>query len=145
MASRKRTLKTAGARKKILAEHMPIEAPRWALLQLWVAQDLVLDRWRREWTRTTVWEEGGGRTLWAITSAICDQLRTEQAVGAFDLTVDPSFGQRESPKNSLLSKPKRSYIALYEMTAREAEDTLQVRTKAKEEWVAIVCEAQATK
>ena len=66
-------------------------------------------------------------------------------MGAFDLTVDPSFGQRESPKNSLLSKPKRSFIALYEMTAREAEDTLQVRTKANEEWVAIVSEAQATK
>ena len=33
LASGKRTLKTAGTRKKMLFDHMPTEAPRWALLQ----------------------------------------------------------------------------------------------------------------
>ena len=113
---------------------MPIEAPRWALLQRWTKPDLILDQWQLEWKRTTAWEEQGGRTLsWAITSAICEQLRVEQAVGAFDLTIDPSFGRRAPFATPPPPRPKRSYIALYEMTAQEAEETLQARTGAGEE------------
>ena len=146
LASRKRTLKTAGTQKKILFDHMPIEAPRWALLQRWTKPDLILDKWQLEWKRTTAWEEQGGRTLsWAITSAICEQLRVEQAVGAFDLTIDPSFGRRAPSATPPPPRPKRSYIALYEMTVQEAEETLQARTRAGEEWVAIVSDSQATR
>jgi len=41
LESRKRTLKTAGTQKKILFDHMPIEAPRWALLQRLTKPDLI--------------------------------------------------------------------------------------------------------
>jgi hypothetical protein len=89
--SRHPSLGVAARKRRTLAKAstFPLDESRWALFQLEMSHENVVQHWLQSWQALSTWEKNGGRTIhWAISTALPQHFHLDSVAGGWNLTAD---------------------------------------------------------